>query len=226
MTWVRLLLAILAIAVLGQLVVPTLLDARLASDLHRVTGPGSTDQVAVAAVPFWMLAAGRAQDVSATARHATVHFDGYALGLSNVEVNWVDPALEMGPLLNGGRLVPEGGGRLTLTLWVAGSALARFLDESGRVAGADVTVGPHGVTLEGRIQVGGLSGPITTRGVLTIADHQQELLFVPEQLDGFALPVAASVPLLDLTRLSLPLPMRITAVEEKPPYIVIRVASP
>jgi len=226
MTWVRVAIAVILVAVLGQVVVPSVVDSRAATALHQVTGAASQDHVALTAVPFWVLASGQIEALTISVAHATLPFDGQPLRLSRVRLSWVNGQIDMGALLQQGRFVPDRVGHMTVTLAADGPALAQFLDESGRVTNARVQVGPHYVTLAGTVRLGALAGPITTEGTLHVSANQQELIFVPRTLDGFSLPVAASLPVLDIAALNLPLPLRLTTVKLAPPNVVITAVSP
>ncbi len=226
MNVLRIALVVILVAVLGQVLVPPVVAGRAAAALHAVTGAGSTDQVAVTAVPFWTLASGQAQDVRVVVHQATVPVDGEPLGIAQATVNWQGGQVAVGPLLRQGRLVAARPGRMHLTIEVDGPAVARLLDATGRVHGAQVTVGAHSVTLTGQLSLGSLKGHVSTRGRLAISPNGQELLFVPQVLDGLSLPLAASLPLFDLTSFNLPLPLRLTSVALAPPVIVVQAASP
>lgn len=226
MNALRIALAVILVAVLGQVLVPPVVAGRAAAALHTVTGRASTDRVALTAVPFWTLAAGQLQDATVAVSHATVALEGHPLQVSRVTVSWRQGQVAMGPLLQRGQLVAARVGRVHLTVKVDGPALARFLDESGRVRGAVVTVGAHHVTLSGQVSLGSLHGRIATRGRLAISPDGQELLFVPQVVDGLSLPLAASLPLLDLETLNLPVPLHFSRVALAPPYIVAEAQSP
>lgn len=226
MNALRIALAVILVAVLGQILVPPVVAGRAAAALHTVTGRGSTDRVALTAVPFWTLASGQLQDATVAVSQATVRLDGQALQVSRVNVTWQQGQVSMGPLLKRGQFVPARVGRVRLTVKVDGPALAHFLEETGRVAGAAVTVGAHHVTLSGQVSLGSLHGHIATRGRLAISPDGQELLFVPEVVDGLSLPLAASLPLLDLATLNLPVPLKLSRVMLAPPYIVVEAQSP
>ncbi|MDA8198857.1 MAG: LmeA family phospholipid-binding protein [Thermaerobacter sp.] len=226
MNALRVALVVILVAVLGQVLVPPVVAGRAAAALHGVTGAGSTDQVAVTAVPFWTLAFGQTQDVRVLVDSATVPVDGQPLRIAQMTLNWQDGQVAVGALLRQGRLVAARAGRVRFTLKVDGPAVAQFLDASGRVQGAVVTVGAHQVTLTGQVALGSLRGHVSTRGRLAISPNGQELLFVPQELDGLSLPLAASLPLFDLPSLNLPLPMHLTSVVLAPPDIVVQAASP
>lgn len=226
MNALRIALVVILVAVLGQVLVPPVVAGRAAAALHSVTGAGSTDQVTVTAVPFWTLASGQTQDVRVLVDRATVQVDGQPLGIAQMTLNWQDGQVAVGALLRQGRLVAARPGRVHLTLRLDGPAVARFLDATGRVHGAVVTVGTRQVTLAGQVALGSLRGHVSTQGRLAISASGQELLFVPQVVDGLSLPLAASLPLLDLASLSLPLPMHLTSVSLAPPDIVVQAASP
>lgn len=226
MNALRIALVVILVAVLGQVMVPSVVAGRAATALHGLTGAGSTDQVAVTAVPFWTLASGQTQDVQVLVDRATVHVAGQPLGIAELALNWQNGQVAVGALLRQGRLVAVRPGRAHLTLKVDGAAVARFLDDTGRVRGAVVTVSAAQVTLAGQLALGSLRGQVSTRGRLAISPNGQELLFVPNAVDGLSLPLTASLPLFDLESLSLPLPLHLTSVALAPPYIVVQAASP
>jgi hypothetical protein len=219
---IRVLLVLVLLVVAAQVVIPRLAGEELGRALMRVTGPGSTDTVSVGAVPFFELFQGRFQSLDWRATNVAAE----GLKLSAVDVTWTHGGISVPALVDHHAVVVSDPGDLQATVRVGETALARFLNASGRIQGSQVTVGPSTVRLRGTVSVGGLSGPIDTTGRLKLSPNGRQILFQPVSVDGFGLPFQTTLVILDVQTLNLPVSVRVTGVRLEPPYVVVTAQSP
>ncbi len=199
---------IAAVIVMGglQWLVPRVAGSLLAHQLGRLDH-GPKPMVAVQAVPFWALFSGRFQDIGVNAQNA----DLKALNVQHIRMNWSNGKVSMGSLEKG-KLLIEKPGRFRATVVVTGTALSQFLAKKGRIMHPKVTIAPSGVSMSGRIQLGGTTVPLDTKGSLVRSSNHQALIFHPTSIDGLNLPVLTDVQLFNLNTLHLPMPIGILRI--------------
>jgi len=218
---IRVLVAGVLLLGAAQIAVPRVVGAELATALRSATGPGSTDSVAVGAVPFFELFQGRFQSLDWRATH--VRAEGLHVAL--VTASWTNGAVSVPALVNDHELVILRRGQLEATVRVGETALARFLDASGRIRNGTVTVGPSSVRLQGTVLIGGLAGPVDATGRLAVSSDERQILFQPLSIDGFGLPFRTTLVIFDVRTLKLPLPVRLTGIRLESPYVVVTARS-
>ncbi|MCL5967169.1 MAG: DUF2993 domain-containing protein [Firmicutes bacterium] len=205
----------------GQVLVPRVAGQALSQSLAQVTGPGSRDAVAVGAVPFFQLFQGRFQAVDVSADHV----DAGGLTIGSLLVRWQNGAVNVPALVQHHELRVLKEGVLSATVHVNGPALARFLEASGRIQHAQVTVTPSYVRIRGIVNVGGINGPLDATGRFSIGSRGRTILFQPLSVDGFGVPVVTRLVILDVKSLHLPIPVTVTGVRLAPPYVVVTAHS-
>lgn len=203
---IQVLMALVLLAGLGQWLVPRWAGNLLAREVSRVDH-GPRPSVAVSAMPFWELADGRFHDVSINASQVTVQ----NFVVQHVHLTWTNGAIALGPLEKG-HLKVDKPGHLSMTAVLTGPALSRFIARQGSISNPQVAIKPSGVSLKGRIKLGGSSVPLDTRGTLVESQNHQALVFHPTSIDGLQLPVLTDVQLLNLSSLNLPMPLKIQHV--------------
>jgi hypothetical protein len=206
----------------AQVLVPRVVSGEMAGQLQALTGPGSRDTVAVDAVPFWRLFGGEFQTLVWTAYNA----EAQGLTIHTVSLTWNNGMLDPTALVQDHRLVVMRPGRLSAVLKVDGVALSRFLEASGRLQNAQVTISKSTVHIVGTVNMGGLSGQLDAAGRLAVGGNGQQIVFQPTEVDGYGVPFAANLVVFDVRSLNLPLPVRLTGVRLEPPYVVVTAASP
>jgi len=206
----------------GQVVVPRVVSGEMAGQLQALTGPGSRDTVAVDAVPFWRLFGGQFQTLIWTVHNA----EAQGLTIHTLSLTWNNGMLDPVALVRDRRLVVVRPGRLSAVLKVDGVALSRFLEASGRLQNAEVTVSKTHLHILGTVNMGGLSGQLDAAGRLAVAGNGQQIVFQPTEVDGYGVPFAANLVVFDVRSLNLPMPVRLTGVRLEPPFVVVTAASP
>lgn len=218
---IRVWLWILGLTVLAQVVVPNAAAQALGGRLQQMTG-AQGDAVSLTAIPFWILWQGQFQDVTMQARQWPLG----SLLVSSIQVNWQNGGVNVADLLDHQTLVVTRAGQMDVTLKMDGPALAQFLRRDGRIKNPHVTIASDALTLSGTLQLQGFSGQITTRGRLAVSKDQRQILFQPSSVDGFGLPFPANIVIFNVDQMNLPLRVRITAVNLKPPFVVMRAVAP
>jgi hypothetical protein len=215
-----LLLVVLLLAA-GQVLVPRIAGQALSQALTRVTGPGSRDTVTVGAVPFFQLFQGRFQAVDVSAEHV----DAHGLTIGSLVVLWQNGTVNVPDLVQHHELRVVKQGALAATVRVSGSSLAQFLDESGRIHNARVTVAAAYVRISGTVSIGGINGPLDATGRFSIGPGGRTILFQPLSVNGLGVPAVTRLQLLSIASLHLPIPVTVTGIRLAPPYVVVTAHS-
>lgn len=215
-------LLVLALLLAGlQWGIPRWVGQQVARQLAQVDG-GVTPTVEVTAIPFWTLASGRFQDLYINARQLTLA----GVAVQGVTMNWADGQVSMAGLLHH-QLDIKRPGHVSLQVALSGTSLSHVLAQGHTLASPSVTIRPSGITVSGRILVGGVYFPLTATGNLFVSPNQEQLIFRATQIDGIHLPVLTEMQLVNLANLKLPLPLAIDQVTETSSNtIVIKAGSP
>jgi hypothetical protein len=213
---------VVALAAVAQAAVPSLVSAALAAQLERVTGSGSRDRVTVQAWPFWTLAAGRFQSLAIDVRH----WRAGPLTVADASVDWRGGGVDVATLLRHHTLVPTRVGHIVAVVTVDQVALAQWLERTGRARAVSVKVEPRAIAVTGFVNFHGLAGRVTLRGGLTLSRDRQQILFVPDTVQGIRLPFRVALPVFDLASLNVPVPLVLDSVRLDPPHVVVVARSP
>lgn len=203
-----------------QWAVPWFIARDLASELaHYDHGPKPA--VVINAIPFWQLASGKFQDISVSAKSATVG----PLAVSRADISWSNGQVSVAQLTRG-HLKVEQEGQVRIQIQLDEKALSALLKKQGQVKDPEVTVKPGGVGIKGRLLLGGTYLPLNTQGTLVVSSDHKSLIFHPKSIDGLNLPLMTDMEIFSMDKLKLPLPMEIQHVAMRPGALVIFAGTP
>lgn len=206
---IQTLVVLVLVVGLLQWFVPRWAGSLLANQLDRYDH-GPPPVVQVAAVPFWELGGGRFQDVFIDAKKASIG----GLNIQQVLFNWSNGGISLASLVKRHVKVTSPG-TLKMSIVLTAAALSQFLAKQGSLLDPQVSISPAGVSLKGRLLLGGSYIPLDTHGALVESSDHQALVFHPTSIDGLHLPVLTDIQLLNLTTMKLPMALTIEGVHLK-----------
>jgi hypothetical protein len=191
---------------IGQSMVPEWAADAIARAIAARDG-GVRPAVTVVALPFWQLASGAFQEVRLV--FPALRVDG--MQVRAARLIWRDGAVKLGGLRQGHIEIARRG-TLTVAFAVTGEALARFLGNTAGLRDADVRVDPSGLRVAGRVRLHGATVPLVAEGRLELGDAGQAVFFRALRIDGVRLPFPTVMRVLNLPRLHLSVPLRLTTM--------------
>ncbi|POB09736.1 LmeA family phospholipid-binding protein [Sulfobacillus sp. hq2] len=214
-------LAALVIILAGlQWGVPRWVSGKAAAAIARTDG-GVAPSIALTAMPFWIIAQGRFQDVYVNAKGVT--FDG--LKVDQAIVNWQNGEVSV-PALERNALVVKKPGRMSVTVVLDGPALGAFLATEGPIRDPVVTIASGVMTIQGKVSLGGVVLPLNTQGTLTVSPDKTAILFHPTSIDGIALPLLTDLQIFQISQLHLPVQLVIQSVTLSDNQLIVKAGTP
>jgi hypothetical protein len=214
-----LVLAVLALVGL-QWYVPRWVSSKVATQIMALDH-GTRPQVEVTAIPFWYLLQGTFQDLYVNAQHVAVG----PLTVADAQLNWEQGGLSVQALLHH-RLSITRRGHMTVSITVDEAALAKFLAQQGKFQNPTVGIDPTGLTIGGKVLLGGVYVPLNTRGTLVVSSDRKSIIFHPTSIDGIQLPMVTDIEIFNVNAIKLPVNLVIQSVTLQKGSMEVKAQTP
>lgn len=212
---------VLLLAVVGlQWYIPRWVANQAATQIMALDH-GRRPEVTITAIPFWYLFSGGFQDVYVNAKNVPLG----PLTISDATVNWQNGRVGVNALLKH-RLVIARPGHMTVIITVDQVALARFLAQEGKFQNPTVHIDPAGISIGGRVLLGGVYIPLDTRGTLVVSSDKKSLIFHPTSIDGINLPMVTDIEIFNVNAIKLPVELEIQSVTLKQGSMEVKAETP
>ena len=212
---------VLLLAVVGlQWYVPRWIATQAATQIMTLDH-GERPVITITAIPFWYLFSGGFQDVYVNAKNVPMG----PLTIADTTVNWQNGAVGVTPLLKH-RLVITRPGHMAVIITVDQVALAHFLAQEGKFQNPTVHIDPTGISIGGRVLLGGVYVPLDTRGTLVVSSDKKSLIFHPTSIDGIQLPMVTDIEIFNVNSIKLPVELEIQSVTLQQGSMEVKAKTP
>lgn len=167
-------------------------------------GPRAT--VEVSAIPFWQLASGHFQVLIVRAHDLTMNgviVRAFELDWQNGHIGFGGPGRPV-RILNVGVLRGQ--------VRIAGTEIARLVDQRGILSNSRVTLRGREMSIAGMIRLGKRVMGFALEGPLTVTQDGSTIIFHPQELDHAKLAFKTAMTVLNVSQLHLPVALRLTSV--------------
>lgn len=198
-----------------QVAVPRV-AASMAERLAGQVVQGPRPRIEITALPFWQLAVGRFQQLSAQGHDLRWH----GIEASAFRLSWSDGQITPKSSKSGWNVARWG--RIQGSLAIAPKTLAEIIDRSGLVSQSRVVLHARTISVTGTVHLGGKAVSLSTQGPLTLGAGGTTVTFHPKLVGLVAIPVTTSITVFNLSELRLPVALRIVSIQLSPTAIRVQ----
>ncbi|MHB1611319.1 MAG: DUF2993 domain-containing protein, partial [Sulfobacillus sp.] len=87
-------------------------------------------------------------------------------------------------------------------------------------------IDPTGLTIGGKVLLGGVYVPLNTRGTLVVSSDRKSIIFHPTSIDGIQLPMVTDIEIFNVNAIKLPVNLVIQSVTLQKGSMEVKAQTP